>query len=1040
MVVSSLSAFSLAVSAADSFESQIAAFPNSYKPYLRDLHKKYPNWTFQAVNTGLNWSDVVANENDGERSLVSTSAGDVFKSRESGDYNPSTGKYTQYDAGFVRANAHAVSYFLDPRNFLNESGIFQFEQLSFSSAMTVDVVEQVLKGSFMSNKKITYYDTKGNQKTLNIKYSQAIYNAGKKYNVNPCHLASKIINEVGVKGSGSVTGKYPGYEGYYNFYNIGATSGPQPIKNGLSYAKGGSKNSTSFSRPWTDPEKSITGGAEFIASGYISKGQDTGYFQRFNVSPNAVSKTYMHQYMSDTSGAYFQSNTTYNTYNSLSLMSLKRVFKIPVYNNMPGAATQATSFSLKDSAGQTGTINVSSLNIRSQPNTSSSKIVSVPSGTKVKILSKVINSAGKYNFLSYPYWYQITFSYNGASYTGYACCDYVDISSEKSVMLGSNFTLAYNVNASEKPSFVSSDPSVVRVNANGSLTALNAGKAVIGAYTSKGLYDAVKISVADGFRQVSGLYVSARNTSSVTLKWTPVAGAAGYEIYTTNADGQYVLYKTVASNTYTVSNLRAGTSFNCKVRAYGNINGVKRFGELSQAVKCSVYHKALSHLRQGATKANSVTIKWNTESGAYVYEIYKYNASSGRYAKLGETKSTEYTDAKLSAAQSYRYEIVAKAKINGVSADYAGATITVKTAPNAPSGLKVSETTGSSVSIKWNKTAGATGYAVYKLGSNGKYSKIAKVSTNLYTDSGLSANTRAKYKVKAIVKSNGENFYGDYSSVLSVSTGPAKVKNVKASGITTVSAKLTWSKVSSAAGYYIYRYDSSSKKYVYVGKTTKTSYTLKNLSAGGSYKYSVRAYSKVDGAKYKGTYSSKITVKTLPGKVSGLKFTPHDKSSYTLVWNAVNGASGYEIYKLGSNGRYTKIGETKTNSYKVTKQKSASEAAYKVRAYSENGKTKLYGEFSDKLKATTLPKNVSSLKSAKSGKSYTLSWKKVTGADGYMIYSYNANTKKYVYVGITSSTKFAVEPKVSTKYKVMSYVKCNKVRYKASGKTVSVNL
>lgn len=1040
MVVSSLSAFSLAVSAANSFESQIAAFPNSYKPYLRELHKKYPNWTFQAVNTGLNWSDVVANENDGERSLVSTSAGDVFKSRESGDYNPSTGKYTQYDAGFVRANAHAVSYFLDPRNFLNESGIFQFEQLSFSSAMTVDVVEQVLKGSFMSNKKITYYDTKGNQKTLKIKYSQAIYNAGKKYNVNPCHLASKIINEVGVKGSGSVTGKYPGYEGYYNFYNIGATSGPQPIKNGLSYAKGGSKNSTSFSRPWTDPEKSITGGAEFIASGYISKGQDTGYFQRFNVSPNAVSKTYMHQYMSDTSGAYFQSNTTYNTYNALSLMSLKRVFKIPVYNNMPGAAAQATSFSLKDSAGQTGTINVSSLNIRSQPNTSSSKIVSVPSGTKVKILSKVINSAGKYNFLSYPYWYQITFSYNGASYTGYACCDYVDISSEKSVMLGSNFTLAYNVNASEKPSFVSSDPSVVRVNANGSLTALNAGKAVIGAYTSKGHYDAVKISVTDGLRQVGGLYVSARSTNSVTLKWTPVTGAAGYEIYKTNASGQYVLYKTVASNTYTVSSLKAGTSFNCKVRAYGNINGVKRFGELSQAVKCSAYHKALSHLRQGATKANSVTIKWNTESGAYVYEIYKYNAASGRYAKLGETKSTEYTDAKLSATQSYRYEIVAKAKINGVSADYAGATITVKTAPNAPSGLKVSETTGSSVIIKWNKTAGATGYAVYKLGSNGKYSKIAKVSTNSYTDSGLSANTRAKYKVKAIVKSNGDNYYSDYSSVLSASTGPAKVKNVKASGITTVSAKLTWSKTSSAAGYYIYRYDSAAKKYVYVGKTTKTSYTLKNLSAGGSYKYSVRAYSKVDGAKYKGTYSSKITVKTLPGKVGGLKFTPHDKSSYTLVWNAVNGASGYEIYKLGSNGKYTKLGETKTNSYKVTKQKSASEAAYKIRACSENGKTKLCGEFSDKLKAITLPKNVSSLKSAKRGKSYTLSWKKVTGADGYMIYSYNANTKKYVYVGMTSSTKFAVEPKVSTKYKVMSYVKCNKVRYKASGKTVSVNL
>ena len=1040
MLASALSAFSLAASAADSFESQISAFPNSYKPYLRELHKKYPNWTFQAVKTGLEWSDAVENENDGERSLVSTSAGDVFKSRESGDYNPSTDKYTQYDAGFVRANSLAVSYFLDPRNFLNESGIFQFEQLSFSSAITVDVVEQVLKGSFMSNKKITYYDTKGKQKTLDIKYSQAIYNAGKKYNVNPCHLASKIINEVGVKGSGSVTGKYPGYEGYYNFYNIGATSGAQPIKNGLNYAKGGSSGSTSFSRPWTDPEKSIMGGAEFIASGYISKGQDTGYFQRFNVSPNAVSKTYMHQYMSDISGSYFQSNTTYNTYNSLSLMSLKRVFKIPVYNNMPGAAAQATVFSLKDAAGQTGTVNTSSLNIRSQPNTSSSKIVSVPNGTKVNIVAKYINSAGKYNFLSYPYWYKITFNYNGASYTGYACCDYIDITSEKSVVLGSNFTLAYNANASEKPSFVSSDPSVVRVNSNGTLTALKAGKAVIGAYTSKGIYDAVKISVTDGLRQVGGLYVSARSTGSVTLKWTAVSGAAGYEIYTTDTAGQYKLLRTVTSDTYTISGLKAGASFNCKVRAYGNINGVKRFGELSQAVKCSVYYKQLSNLKQSAATANSVTLKWSAADSAYAYEVYRLNDSTGRYLKIGETKSVEYTDSKLKAAQSYRYEIIAKAKINGSSVDYAGGTTAVKTAPNAPSGLKVSDTTGSSVTLKWNKTSGASKYAVYKLGSNGKYSKIAKVSANSYTDSGLSANTKVKYKVKAIVTSNGNSFYGAYSSTLSAATGPSKVKNVSVSGITSVSATLKWSKTSSAAGYYIYRYDSAAKKYIYVGKSSKTSYTLKKLTPGSGEKYAVRAYSKLDGVKYKGSYSGKITVKTLPAKVDGLKFTPDSRSSYTLTWNKVNGADGYEIYKLGSNGRYTKLATATANSYKLEKLKSATAATYKVRAYSLNGKTKLYGEFSEKLKATTLPKNVSSLKSAKSGKGYTLSWSKVTGADGYMIYSYNTKTKKYEYVGITSSTKFAVEPKVTTKYKVMSYVKCNKVRYKASGKTVSVKL
>ncbi len=1028
--------FSILSSAADSFENQISAFPNSYKVYLRELHKKYPNWTFQAVNTGLNWNDVVSAENEGEKSLISSSAGDVFKSKESGDYDSSTDKYTQYDAGFVRANALAVGYFVDPRNFLNESGIFQFEQLSFSSDITVDVVEQVLKGSFMSNKKITYYDKNGKSHTLNIKYSQAIYNAGKEYNVNPCYLASKIINEVGVNGSGSTSGKYSGYEGYYNFYNIGATSSSTPIKNGLKYA---SQNG-SYQRPWTDPQKAIMGGAEFIASGYISKGQDTGYFQRFNVSPNAVSVTYTHQYMSDISGAYFQSNTTYNTYNSLSMLGLKRVFKIPVYNNMPGASAQATSFSLKDSANQTGAVNVSSLNVRSQPNTSSAKIASVSNGTKVNILSKVINSAGKYNFLSYPYWYQISFTLDGSSYTGYVCSEYIDISTEKSVVLGTNFSLGYNINASEKPSFISDNTSVVCVNSDGSLKALKAGKTVIRAYTSKGLYDEIRISVTDGIRQVENLSVSNTSTSSVAVSWNKVDGAEGYEVYKTDSSGNYQKVTNVTSNSYTITGLKAGESFSCKVRAYGKVNGVMKYGELSSALKCLTYYKSISGLKQSDTVKDGLTLKWNKIDDATAYDVYAYNSSNGKYERIKQVKDTSYTITGLSSATAYYYKVVAKVKVNGKTVNYAGASLTAMTAPTAPTSLSVKDTTSSSVTLKWKAVKGASKYAIYKLSSKGKYEKIATVKTNSYTDSGLSSNANVSYKVKAISVSGKNSFYGSYSSVLSAYTGPAKAKSVKATSVTTSSATLKWSKSSSATGYYIYKYNTSTKKNDYIGKTKNTSYTLNNLDSASVSKYVVRSYSKTSGKTYKGTNSSKCTVRTLPEKVTGLKFTSPTKNTYTLIWSAVSGADGYEVYKLQSNGNYKLIGSVTTNSYSVKNQKSATAVTYKVKAYVKNGDNYIFGEMSDKFKATTLPKNVSSLKASKSGNGYTLSWNKSTGANGYMIYSYNSATGKYDYVGMTSSTKFTVSPKTSTKYKVMSYVKCNGTRYKASGKTVSINI
>lgn len=945
MMMSALSICFSAAAASTSFESKISVFPDSYKPYLRELHEKYPNWTFEAVETGLDWSEAVKSENVGDTSLVSASAGNAFKSKESGDYNADTNTYKQYDAGFVRANSLAISYFMDPRNFLNESGIFQFEQLSFSSTITVDVVEQVLEGSFMSDKKITYYNTSGKKKTLDIKYSEAIYNAGKKYNVNPCYLASKIINEVGKNGSGSTSGKREGYEGYYNFYNIGATSGTNPIANGLKYASSG----TTYSRPWTDPEKAIMGGAEFIAKGYIANGQDTGYFQRFNVSPDSGSQTYRHQYMTDISGAYFQSNTTYGTYESLSMLAIKRIFKIPVYKNMNGAKMQATSFSLNSADGQSGVITASTLYVRSQPNTSCDIVTQIPNGTKVKILDKAMNTAGKYNFLAYPYWYHISFTLDDKQYTGYACADYVEITTKKSAYKGNKVTLSYKSSPSEKPTYISDNEDVIKVNSDGSLTAVAEGTANVAAFTSKGLYDTVLISVSDTFKKVSGLTVTGKTKNTVSISWDKVSGAEGYEIYTKTGSGSYKLAKTVTSTSYKFTSLSAGELFSCKVRAYGKIGDTKRKGVFSSAITCSTYYKTLSSVSQSTTSAKSVKLKWSKVSNATSYIIYKYNSSTKKYERLTSTTSNSYTVSGLSAATSYAFKIVSRAKIDGVKVDYAYGKITVKTSPSKPTGLKVSNTTAVTANIKWNKVKGAEKYVVYRLGSNGKYSKIATVKTNSYRDTQLSSIQKYKYKIKACLSSNGSYRYSELSAALTLYTGPGRVKKLKAGDITTSSVTLSWSKKSGATGYYIYRYDPSTKKYTYVATTTKTEYKLKDLSSAKAYNYCVRPYVKVDGTKYKG---------------------------------------GYE-----------------------------------------------YVDF------ITLPKNPSSLKATKrSSGGYTLSWSKVTRADGYMIYSYNTKTKKYVYVATTSSTKYNVAPKATKKYKVVSYVKYDGTKYKSSGKTISVKV
>ncbi|MBQ8043161.1 MAG: hypothetical protein IJ272_03295, partial [Clostridia bacterium] len=263
------------------------SFPAAYKTELSSLSKSYPNWSFKAVNTGLKWDDVIAAESTGNKNLTSKSYSDLLLSKASGDYNAASGSYIAKDGStWVSVSRGAVAYYMDPRNFLSKEYMFMFEAQDYNSSFhTVDGVEAILNGTDIANKKITYIDTNGKTQSINTTYGQAIFDAGKKAGVSPLALASRIKQETGGSlSNGSISGKYTYTDngtsktitGYYNYYNIGATSSGAgtAISRGLTYAK---------SKGWTDPVKAIEGGVSFLATSYINKGQNTGYFQKFNV-------------------------------------------------------------------------------------------------------------------------------------------------------------------------------------------------------------------------------------------------------------------------------------------------------------------------------------------------------------------------------------------------------------------------------------------------------------------------------------------------------------------------------------------------------------------------------------------------------------------------------------------------------------------------------------------------------------------------------------------------------------------------------------
>jgi len=349
----------------------IENFPSSYQPYLVELQKQYPNWSFTALYTNLDWKYVIDNENVFGKNLVPKSYGDSWKNTKNGEYN------VEVDAGWVDCSRKAIEYTMDPRNFLNNVRVFQFEGLSYNEKTNnKDGVEKILYGTEFYKRIVEYRESSGNTVTTSKTYSDLIMLGAKISMVSSYHLASRIKQEVGpFLSHSSISGTVEGYRGLYNFYNIGATSSSEPmgaIKNGLRYARDGhgasSQTKTKYKIPWTTKELAITGGGIFIGSSYINVGQNTIYLQKFDVNDDKSGSLFWHQYMTNVLAPYSESRSIYNGYLNSNLLNSPMNFVIPVYQNMPSLPTETpnikTSDFSKDNtnvyADVTGTLNVRS--------------------------------------------------------------------------------------------------------------------------------------------------------------------------------------------------------------------------------------------------------------------------------------------------------------------------------------------------------------------------------------------------------------------------------------------------------------------------------------------------------------------------------------------------------------------------------------------------------------------------------------------------------------------------------------------------------
>ena len=187
----------------EEFEKTLDGFPDSYKPYLRYIHSIHSNWTFTPMKTNYDFNEGVTTEN--RISSIEISSGLCGE------------PYTVTEKGWCVSTREAVAFFLDSRNFLNETYIFMFENLGFKE-IDESLIKGVLSGTFMDNI----------EPISNKPYSLLFLEAGRYAKVSALYLASLSRQEVGTKISNVTNGAEFTYEGYtysglYNFFSIEIT-------------------------------------------------------------------------------------------------------------------------------------------------------------------------------------------------------------------------------------------------------------------------------------------------------------------------------------------------------------------------------------------------------------------------------------------------------------------------------------------------------------------------------------------------------------------------------------------------------------------------------------------------------------------------------------------------------------------------------------------------------------------------------------------------------------------------------------------------
>ena len=470
------------------------------------------------------------------------------------------------------------------------------------------------------------------------------------------------------------------------------------------------------------------------------------------------------------------------------------------------------------------------------------------------------------------------------------------------------------------------------------------------------------------------------------LTWAAVDGAAKYEIYrSTQQSTGFTLLGTTTSTSYVNTGAAVGTTYYYKVRAL-NVDGAA--GAYSSTVSGAA--KAVAPAAPTVTMTYSDSGKpkltWSAVSGAASYRVYRSESRGTGYSLLGTTTSTSYVNTGAAAGKTYYYRVKA-VNSAGTSAYSNIVSGRAKAAiPAAPRVTIGNSSASGKPQLTWAAVDGAAKYEIYRSTQQSTgFTLLGTTTSTSYVNTGAAVGTTYYYKVRAL---NVDGAAGAYSSTVS---GAAKAVAPAAPTVTMTYSdsgkpKLTWSAVSGAASYRVYRSESRGTGYSLLGTATSTSYVNTGAAVGKTYYYRVKAVNSAGTSAYSNIVSG--TARTPAPAAPVLKGgTSSASGKPQLTWAAVDGAAKYDVYRSNSaDGTFSKVGSTDKTTYVNTGAVQGVTYFYKIRAVGASGASGFSNTVAIHVAGVVKAPAAVALSGIKADAAgITVTWKTTANADTYNV-------------------------------------------------------